>query len=155
MKYEQEQLSDGIFQRRTIRAMGTAKGWTVVSKRFFSRCHDARIWCPGQHDCSAVINFNKSLPTKQASILIFMSPCGTLAFFRFHEKPPFLNSNWFSEGWRTRKTPLDHFLLIYWHGTLKNYVPLMKLKEGKQRSSIHTGGGGGCSHTWARKVCAN
>lgn len=67
--------------------------------------------CPGQHDCSAMINFSK----KQASILIFMSPCGTLAFFCSHEKPTFLNSNWFSEGWWTWKNPSWSFLFLTWN----------------------------------------
>lgn len=105
--------------------------------------------CPGQHDCSAMINFSKSLPKMQASILIFRSPCGTLAFFCSHEKPPFLNSNWFSVGWRTRKTPLDHFLLLTW-----NLLTLCSTNGTNRRKTKikYTGAGGGCSHTWARKV---
>ena len=42
-------------------------------------------------------------------------------------------------GMEDTKNPSWSFF-IYWHGTLKNYVPLMELKEGKQRSRIHTGG---------------
>ena len=124
-----------VYSKGELWAMGKAMGWTVVSQRFFTRCHNARICCPGQHDCSGMINVSKSLPTKQASILIFMSPCGTLASFHFHEKPTFLNSNWFSEGWQTQKTPLDHFF-IYWH-----YVPLMYWKK-ENKDQVYTRGVG-------------
>ena len=138
MKYQQDQLSDGLFQRWTM-SYGDSKGqdcgfsWVFLQMLWCKKLLSRPTWL-----LDTMINFSKSLPKKQASILIFMSPCGTLAFFHSHEKPTF-NIQW---GMADTKNPSWSFF-IYWQGTLKNYVPLMKPKEGKQRSSIHTGRGGG------------
>ena len=107
--------------------------------------------CPGQHDCSAMINFSKSLPKMQASILIFMSPCGTLAFFRSHEKLPFLNfiiDSVRDGGWR--KTPLDHFLFTDIMFFLWNWK-----KENKDQVYIRGVGEGAPIHGLERYVPTN